>query len=160
MSCSLSVCEQTGCLGNTGHVRNRTLGFLERYLCYCKFVCMHVCVFTSVIFSRKNYLLLAITAMFCKHQHNYPNFCECYWLYKNKITRPTYTDTCMYYHHSQSVVVLYGSRLAKQCASSLLVYLVVKAISFFLLTTQVIIHPVVTATSSAASTAMNAPGIT
>ena len=32
--------------------------------------------------------------------------------------------------------------------------------SFLLLTTQVTIHPVVTATSSAASTAMNAPSIT
>ncbi len=39
-------------------------------------------------------------------------------------------------------------------------YLVVEALSFLLLTTQVTIHPVVTATSSAASTAMNAPSIT
>ncbi len=42
----------------------------------------------------------------------------------------------------------------------LLLYLVVEALSFLLLTTQVTIHPVVTATSSAASTAMNAPSIT
>ncbi len=41
-----------------------------------------------------------------------------------------------------------------------IVYLVVEALSFLLLTTQVTIHPVVTATSSAASTAMNAPSIT
>ena len=40
------------------------------------------------------------------------------------------------------------------------VYLVVEALSFLLLTTQVTIHPVVTATSSAASTAMNAPSVT
>ena len=42
----------------------------------------------------------------------------------------------------------------------LLYYLVVEALSFLLLTTQVTIHPVVTATSRAASTAMNAPSIT
>ncbi len=47
------------------------------------------------------------------------------------------------------------------CAVCFLVHLVVKALSlsFLLLTTQVTIHPVVTATSSAASTAMNAPSI-
>ncbi len=46
------------------------------------------------------------------------------------------------------------------CAPGLLVYLVVEALSFLLLSTHMTIHPVVTATSSAASTAMKAPSIT
>ena len=72
VSCSLSVYEPVGCLGNAGHVQYRTLGFV--FVTASIIMCMCVgCVLTSVISHVK-------LAMFCKHQHkSLSKLCECKW---------------------------------------------------------------------------------
>ena len=55
VSCSLSVYEPVGCLGNAGHVQYRTLGFVfvtaSIIMCMCVGVCW-VCAY-KCYFSRK-----------------------------------------------------------------------------------------------------------